>query len=87
MYRIGFPFWKQAARLGVPLKLRIDVIRDPEANVFVATSKDLKGLVCEALSMDDLVKEVHLATTELLTLELRAQPLTSPITDLRICVA
>lgn len=87
MYRIGFPFWRQAALLGVPLKLRIDVIRDPEANVFVATSDDLKGLVCEAASMDDLVKEVELAMTELLALQLRSQPRTRPVTDLRICAA
>lgn len=68
MYRIGFPFWKQMARLGVPLKLRVNVILDDEAGVFVATSDDLRGLVCEAASMDDLVKEVSLATYELLSL-------------------
>lgn len=84
MYRIGFPFWRQAALLGVPLKLRIDVIRDLQANVVVATSDDLKGLVCEAASMDDLVKEIELAMTELLALQLRAQPRTRPVMDLRI---
>jgi hypothetical protein len=31
MYRIGLPFWKQAARLGVHLKLQIDVMHDDEA--------------------------------------------------------
>jgi hypothetical protein len=87
MYRIGFPFWKQAAKLGVPLKLRIDVMRDDEANVFVATSDDLPGLVCEASSIDDLVKEVNLATCELLTLQLHSQPQSRPVTDLRICAA
>lgn len=87
MYRIGFPFWKQAAKLGVPLKLRIDVIRDDEANVFVATSDDLAGLFCEAPSIDELVKEVNLATCELLTFQLQAQPQNHPVTDLRICAA
>jgi hypothetical protein len=84
MSRIGFPFWRRAALLGVPLKLRVDVARDHDANVFVATSDDLKGLVCEAASMDDLVKEVGLAMTELLALQLSAQPRARPVTDLRI---
>ena len=66
MYRIGFPFWKQAARLGVPLKMRINVMRDREAGVFVATSDDLPGLVCEAASMAELLVEVNAATRELL---------------------
>ncbi|KQV50065.1 DUF1902 domain-containing protein [Massilia sp. Root335] len=87
MYRIGYPFWKQAAKLGVPLKLRIDVIRDDEASVFVATSDDLPGLVCEAPTMDDLVKEVNLAIGELLTLHLHARPQSRTVTDLRICAA
>jgi hypothetical protein len=87
MYRIGFPFWKQAARLGIPLKLRINVIRDAEANVFVATSDDLTGLVCEAPSMDELIREVDLATDELLALQLPSPPLVRPVTDLRICAA
>ena len=66
MYRIGFPFWKQAARLGVPLKMHINVMRDQEAGVFVATSDDLPGLVCEAASMGELLVEVNAATRELL---------------------
>lgn len=66
MYRIGFPFWKQAARLGVPLKMRINVMRDQEVGVFGATSDDLPGLVCEAASMDELLVEVNAATRELL---------------------
>ncbi|PHV07854.1 hypothetical protein CSQ96_08155 [Janthinobacterium sp. BJB412] len=87
MYRIGFPFWKQMARLGVPLKLRVNVIRDDEAGVFVATSDDLRGLVCEATSMDDLVKEVNLATCELLSLQMHSMPVPQPVTDLRLCLA
>lgn len=87
MYRIGLPFWKQAARIGVPLKLRIDVHHDTEANVFVATSEDLTGLVCEAASMDELVQEVRLATGDLLAFQLQQQSVARPVTDLRLCEA
>ncbi|MEC5159543.1 MULTISPECIES: DUF1902 domain-containing protein [unclassified Janthinobacterium] len=84
MYRIGFPFWKQAARLGIPLKLRVNLLHDQDAGVYVATSGDLKGLVCEAPTMDELLKELNLATVELLSLQLHSQPVAQPVTDLRL---
>lgn len=43
MYKVGSPFWKMLTRLDVPTSLRIDVRHDDEANVFDATSPDLKG--------------------------------------------
>jgi hypothetical protein len=87
MYRIGLPFWKQVARLGVPLKLRINVIHDTEADVFVATSEDLTGLVCEASTMDELVREVDSTTAELLAFHLHDPSVARPVTDLRLCGA
>ncbi len=47
MYRVGFPGWKLAARFGVPLLIRLQVLHDKEAGVFVVTSRDLRGLVVE----------------------------------------
>lgn len=87
MYRIGYPFWRTAGKMGVPLKLRINVLRDAEAGVFVATSDDLRGLVCEAATMDELVKEVNAAVTELLSIQLHTMPTHRPVTDLRLCAA
>lgn len=86
MYRIGLPFWKQAARFGIPLNIRVNVMHDDEANVFVATSDDLRGLVCEASTMDELVVEVNSSINELLSIQLR-NPVSRPVTDLRICAA
>ncbi|UGQ44790.1 DUF1902 domain-containing protein [Massilia endophytica] len=87
MYRIGYPFWKQAAHLGIPLKIRVNVVEDEDAGVYVATSTDLRGLVCEAKTMDELVKEVNAATATLLELHLSKVPATPPITDLRFRAA
>ncbi len=87
MYRIGYPFWKFIARCGVPLKLRIDVLRDKEAGVFVATSNDLRGLVAEAATMDELIIEVNAVLETLLTEHLHAQPVSLPTADLRLCPA
>jgi hypothetical protein len=86
MYRIGFPLWKQIARLGVPLTVRVHVMRDDEAGVFVATSNDLRGLVCEAKTMDDLIPEINSSVNDLLTFHLDGNA-TRPVTDLRICAA
>ena len=87
MYRIGYPFWKALARHGVPLKLRVNVLRDEEAGVYVATSDDLRGLVAEAENMDALVAEVYNVIDDLLTEELHSAAPNKPVTDLRLCAA
>lgn len=86
MYRIGFPLWKQIARLGIPLTVRVNVMRDDDAGVFVATSNDLRGLVCEAKTMDDLIPEINSSVNDLLTFHLDGSA-ARPVTDLRICGA
>jgi hypothetical protein len=86
MYRIGFPFWKQLARMGAPLTIRVNVLRDDEAGVFVATSNDLRGLICEAATMDQLVLEVDSSIQELLTFHIDGSA-QKPVTDLRMCCA
>jgi hypothetical protein len=46
----------------------IDVIWDDEASVWVATSKDIAGLVLESGSIDALIERVRFAAPELLAL-------------------
>jgi predicted RNase H-like HicB family nuclease len=74
MYRVGFPLWKVAARLGVPMIIRLDVVRDKEAGVLIATSPDLRGLVAEAKTLEELFRAVNDCTDMLMEDELR-QPL------------
>lgn len=80
MYRIGYPFWRTLGSAGITLKLQVNVLHDKEANVFVATSKDLRGLVCEASTLDELVKEVTSSIDELIDIQLNHRP----VTDLRL---
>jgi hypothetical protein len=68
-YRVGLPFWRAVTNLGFPISIRVDVYWDPEAQVFVAMSRDLKGLVAEADNLDLLKQEVHHSIDELLSLE------------------
>lgn len=79
MYRVGFPGWKIAARVGVPLLLRVEVIRDHEAGVFVATSPDLDGLVAEAKTADELVRAVYDCVDMLLEYALHSPPKARPL--------
>lgn len=72
-YRCGLPFWKWFAKLGGTIKIRLLVIRDDEAGVFVATSPDLRGLVCEADSLDSLNSSVEKAIIALLECELKSE--------------
>lgn len=73
-YRAGFPGWKFAARAGVRINIRVNVLRDEEAGVYVATSPDLNGLTVEAETFDELRQEIHGAAAQLLELELHQSP-------------
>ena len=83
MYRVGFPGWKLAARLRVPLLIRVDVFQDKDANVFWARSPDLDGLTVEASTLDELRTEVMAAAGELLSLAIHT-PHPRAATELRM---
>lgn len=71
MYRLSWPFAKVFAKLGCKILIKIDIIQDSEAQVYIGTSADLPGLVVEAESLDVLEREVWDLVPELLKL---AQP-------------
>lgn len=66
MYRIGLPFWKVAARIGVPLKFRVCVHTDAESGTYWAHSEDLDGLTVSGVTLDELHNEVLSAGAALL---------------------
>jgi hypothetical protein len=74
MYRVGFPGWKLAARLGVPLGIRVDVRFDKESHSYWAVSPDLDGLSVSGLTLDELRNEVRGAAIGLLELAIDGQP-------------
>jgi len=49
-------------------KFNVELTWDNEAAVWIATSKDIPGLVLESGSLDALIERVRFATPELLTL-------------------
>ncbi len=90
MFRVGFPGWKLAVRLGATLVFRVDVLHDAEAGVYVATSPDLRGLVAEAATIDDLFREVHAGAEELIrdqVMPARAGAIRAAWSDVAACPA
>ena len=66
-YRVGRLGWKLAARLGVPLRVRVSVMFDDEAKVFIATTDDFLpkfGLTVESETWDGIFKEIRIALEE-----------------------
>lgn len=70
MYRVGLPFWKAAARAGVPVLVRVHVHHDRVSNSFWADSPDLAGLAVSGENLDELCQEATSAAHSLLELAL-----------------
>lgn len=89
MYRVGFLGWKIAARCGVPLLVKIEVQHDEAAGVFIATSPDLRGLVVESASKNELIDDVYDCVNMLLETELKTVPKKKPVAawDGEFCAA
>ncbi len=73
-YPLRYPLSGLFAMLGVTISISVIVIRDDEADVFVATSQDIQGLVLEAETLELLKKEVEEAIPNLLAIEHRRKP-------------
>jgi len=64
-YPISYPLANFFSALGAKLIIRIDFIHDKEADVFIATSKDIQGLVIETASYEELQSEIKEAIATL----------------------
>jgi hypothetical protein len=74
-YPLGLPLSSVVKKLSIPSGARINVVYDDEAQVFVATSKDLSGLVVESETIEQLMTE----TNELIPMLLSDKHLSSLI--------
>ncbi len=64
-YPISYPLAGVFAKLGASIVIRINLIHDEEANVLIATSPDIKGLVLEVETYEQLQAELKEAITAL----------------------
>lgn len=79
-YPLRYPLSWLLAMLGVKISIDINFIYDDEEKVFIATSKDIQGLVLEAENFNVLKKEVEEAVPNLLNLSCK-KPLPKESTD------
>lgn len=61
----------------------MNVTHDAEADVFVATSNDLRGLVCEAATLEELRTEVEGAVWDLLAIQV-GRRVNLPLTEFQL---
>jgi hypothetical protein len=73
MYWFEYPLWSLLARFGRQLIIRIDILHDEEVGVFIATSKNMRGLVCEADTMEELKAETERVVRDLVALCVRGK--------------
>jgi len=86
-YQAGWPFWRTAARMGIPLSVRVLVVHDEEAGVYAVTSSSLKGLFAEGETLDELHTNLKDAAVDLIASHLHQPPAQPPITSLTLCGA
>jgi len=70
-YLCGFPtllFWVGVGRVKEMPEYKVNFYWDDEAQVWVATSDDIQGLILEDTSIDILKERVKMAIPELLSL-------------------
>lgn len=65
-YRYGWPLGHLVAKAGMSTTIKVEVIKDEEAGVFVGTSPDLRGFVVEAENLQALIEEARLVISDLL---------------------
>ena len=73
-YRIGWPFWKLAYKIGCTLTFRVIIHKGTDKPVFWCESPDLPGLIAEMPTIEELIKEVHIMAEELLELNYNLKP-------------
>ena len=53
-YRIGWPGWKFAFKLGMTMSYRYEIVYDIDCKRYVGVSPDIKGLVAECDTIDEV---------------------------------
>ena len=69
-YRVGWPLWKLAYRLGFTLSYRYDIYYSPESRDYCALSPDIKGLGAEAKTIEEVVDAMESGALEFVRLDL-----------------
>lgn len=75
------PFWAIKARFGLRQTFRMDIMHDKDADVYIATSKDLPGLICEADTAQELKAETERVFRDVATFFVRGRNPAWPVLE------
>lgn len=81
MYWFEYPLWSLLARFGRRLTIRMDVLYDEEVDVYVGTSKNMRGLVVEADTLEALKLETDRVVRDLVALCVRGKNPALPVVE------
>ena len=81
MYWFEYPLWALLARFGRRLTVRMDVLYDDEVNVYVGIGKNLRGLVVEADTLEELKAETEKVLRDLVALCVRGKNPALPVLE------
>ena len=78
---VDYPFWAIKARFGFRQVFRMSILHDEDVDVYVATSEDFPGLICEADTRDELIAETERVFQDVLTYFVKGRNPTMPVLE------
>lgn len=81
MYFFDYPLWAIKARFGFKQTIRMEIMHDEDVDVYIAISKDMPGLICEADTMEALKAEVERVFRDVVTFFVKGRKPTMPVLE------
>gem|GEM_PF-2201683 len=80
-YWFEYPLWALCARFGYRHRVRMDVIYDDEVDVYIGISKNMRGLVVEADTMEELKAETARVVRDIASLCVHGKRAVLPVVE------
>lgn len=81
MFPFDYPKWAVKARLGRAQIIRMNVFHDEDVDVYLATTADMPGLICEADTREELKAETERVFRDVVTFFTQGKPAKWPVLE------
>lgn len=71
-YKVGFPGWKIAYKMGVPLYYRYTIYFNPELKHFCGFCPDIKGAITESSDLKEVIEAIQDCALEFISVDLNS---------------
>lgn len=78
---IDYPLWAIKARFGIKQTFKMRVMHDEDVGVYIATSEDMPGLICEADTKEELIAETERVFQDVMTYFIKGKKPTMPVLE------